>query len=51
MSQGNELLDDIDLSNTSKKFKEFNFPLSFEFKIGTLANDFLVKDVSNETIA
>jgi hypothetical protein len=32
-------------------FKDFNYPLSFEFKIGTLANDFTAKDATGNTIA
>jgi len=31
--------------------KEFKFPLSFEFKIGTLANDFTCKDAEGDTVA
>jgi uncharacterized protein YxjI len=40
-------------SNVTKTvdFKEFDFPISFEFKIGTLSNDFLAKDASGKTIA
>lgn len=51
MSSENEILDDINFSNNIKNFKEFDFPLHFEFKIGTLANDFVVKDANNKTIA
>lgn len=32
-------------------FKEFDFPITFSFKIGTLANDFVAKDASGQTIA
>jgi hypothetical protein len=32
-------------------FRDFDFPLSFEFKIGTLANDFVAKDAGGSTIA
>lgn len=32
-------------------FKEFSFPITFSFKIGTLANDFVAKDASGHTIA
>ena len=32
-------------------FKEFKFPIMFEFKIGTLANDFTAKDANGNTIA
>ena len=41
MSITNDLLDD---NLVETKIDEFNYPLSFEFKIGTLANDFIVKD-------
>lgn len=51
MSTQNEVLDDINFSNNVKNFKEFNFPLNFEFKIGTMANDFVVKDANGTTIA
>ncbi len=29
----------------------FNYPLSFTFKLGTLANDFTAKDANNQTVA
>jgi uncharacterized protein YxjI len=29
----------------------FNYPLNFTFKIGTLANDFVAKDASGQTVA
>jgi len=32
-------------------FKNFNYPISFEFKIGTFANDFTAKDASGNTIS
>lgn len=48
MSLTNDLLDD---SLAETKIDEFNYPLSFEFKIGTLANDFIVKDASGTTVA
>lgn len=49
MSQETDLLD----SNFVKPatYKEFAFPLTFSFKIGTLANDFVAKDASGKTIA
>ncbi len=31
--------------------KEFRFPLSFEFKISTLSNDFIAKDARGQTVA
>lgn len=38
-------------SARESKFKNFNYPISFEFKIGTLANDFTAKDASGNTIS
>jgi len=35
----------------STDFKDFDFPITFEFKIGTLANDFIAKDANGRTIA
>lgn len=32
-------------------FKEFDFPITFQFKIGTLANDFVAQDAHGKTIA
>jgi len=46
----NEIIDDISFRENSD-FKEFDFPLTFEFKIGTLANDFTAKDSNGNTIA
>ena len=48
MSLSNDLLDD---SFIETKIEDYNYPLTFEFKIGTLANDFIVKDVNGTTIA
>lgn len=45
----NELLDDFEVA--SKNLKELDFPLTFEFKIGTMANDFNAKDSNNKTVA
>lgn len=41
------------VANTSvnQDFKDFKFPIMFEFKIGTLANDFTAKDANGNTIA
>ncbi len=46
-----EVIDDV--VNTSKKaeFKDFNYPLTFTFKIGTLSNDFTATDNTGKTIA
>ena len=49
MSLQEEVLDTNVQVKTS--FQELNFPISFEFKIGTLANDFIAKDSSGQTIA
>lgn len=46
----NELLDDMHLTD-KVDFKEYDFPLTFRFKIGTIANDFVVKDSNDKTIA
>ena len=43
MSLQEEVLDTNVQVKTS--FQELNFPISFEFKIGTLANDFIAKDL------
>jgi uncharacterized protein YxjI len=49
MSLTDELLD----TNIQEKgsFKEFAFPMSFQFKIGTLSNDFNATDANGATIA
>lgn len=49
MSQEDQLLDSH--VKTASDFKTFNFPITFEFKIGTLANDFTAKDATGNTIA
>lgn len=46
----NEILDNISFNETVSS-KEYNYPLSFEFKIGTLANDFSARDANGVTIA
>jgi uncharacterized protein YxjI len=47
-----EIIDVIDRVAVDKpKFKDFKYPLNFEFKIGTLANDFTARDASGNTIA
>lgn len=35
----------------TKNFRQINFPLTFEFKIGTLANDFIVYDEKGNVVA
>ena len=49
MSLQDELLDTNIQDKTT--FKELNFPINFEFKIGTLANDFTAKDAQGSVIA
>lgn len=44
-----QLLDNFKAETTD--FKQLNFPLEFEFKIGTLANDFIAKDAQGGMIA
>lgn len=50
MSLENEVIDNLHLTD-AVDFKTFNFPLTFEFKIGTLANDFVVRDAGGTTVA
>jgi len=45
----NDLLDDN--FKIHQEFKECNFPINFEFKIGTLANDFIATDANGVMIA
>lgn len=40
----------IDVQSTTT-MREFEYPLQFEFKIGTLANDFVARDKNNRTLA
>lgn len=49
MTQEDQLLDSVLVKNAD--FKEFNFPITFEFKLGTLSNDFTAKDASGKTLA
>ena len=48
MNSINELLDD---SLVETNIDQFNYPLTFEFKIGTISNDFIVKDANGVTLA
>lgn len=43
----NDILDQA----TETTMKDFNYPLQFEFKIGTLSNDFIAKDSGGKTLA
>ena len=49
MNEKNEVIDRIAVNTPD--FKDFNYPIAFEFKIGTLANDFTAKDATGKTIA
>lgn len=49
MIQEDQLLDNAVIANAN--FKEFNYPLTFEFKLGTLSNDFIAKDASGQIVA
>ncbi len=49
METNNELLDNY--NTETKNFKKLDFPLSFEFKIGTLSNDFSARDANGNMIA
>jgi hypothetical protein len=45
----NDLLDEVAVSSAT--IKDFAYPLNFEFKIGTMANDFIAKDANGKTLA
>jgi len=49
MNNTNDILDTF--SATTPDFKDFNYPLTFVFKIGTFSNDFTAQDANNSTIA
>jgi len=49
MREEGQLLDEVIAQKVD--LKEFQFPITFEFKIGTLANDFVAKDATGQTIA
>ena len=49
MSQETDLLDSNFVAPA--QYKEFDFPIEFSFKIGTLANDFIATDANGKTIA
>ncbi len=46
-----EILDDGPIAKKVMKYREFDFPLKLEFKIGTLSNDFTAKDAQGQTLA
>ncbi len=46
-----DLLDsEVVMADTSKAIANFTYPLKFSFKIGTLANDFVIKDATGATV-
>lgn len=50
MAADNDLLDQ-GVRNVENSMETLSFPLEFEFKITTLANDFIAKDSSGRTVA
>lgn len=50
MAISDELLDNFGSVANTPKIVDFNYPLQFEFKIGTLANDFITRDASGKTL-
>ena len=48
MSEEVDVIDRVAVE--TPKYKDFNYPIQFEFKIGTLANDFTAKDANGNTI-
>lgn len=49
MTLDNDILDGNVKSN--EQIKDYDYPIQFEFKIGTLANDFIAKDANGRTLA
>lgn len=50
MSLSDELLDNQGTVVNKTKISDYQYPLQFEFKIGTLSNDFTAKDASGKTL-
>ena len=50
MSITDEILDNKGTVVNTTKISEYNYPLQFEFKIGTMSNDFIAKDASGKTL-
>ncbi len=50
MSISDEILDNKGTVVNTTKISDYNYPLRFEFKIGTLSNDFIAKDASGKTL-
>ncbi|NQX96962.1 MAG: hypothetical protein HRT73_03660 [Flavobacteriales bacterium] len=51
MIENNQLSRSETTVESTTNFKSFNYPIAFEFKISTLANDFTAKDANGNTIA
>lgn len=49
MSDTLEVIDDV--AKNQVDFKDFDYPITFKFKIGTLSNDFTATDKTGKTIA
>jgi len=49
MEDNNEVIDTV--AYNTPTFKNFNYPINFQFKIGSFANDFTAKDASGSTIS
>ncbi len=50
MALSDELLDNRGTAKSNTKIVDYNYPLHLEFKIGTLANDFITRDANGETL-
>jgi len=50
MSLSDEILDNKGTVVNTTKISDYDYPLQFEFKIGTLSNDFIAKDASGKTL-
>lgn len=50
MSTSDEILDNKGTIANQIKITDYEYPLLFEFKIGTLSNDFIAKDASGKTL-
>ncbi len=50
MALSDELLDNYGTVANTPNLVDYNYPLQFEFKIGTLANDFITRDTSGKTL-
>ena len=50
MSEENDLLDEVAVENKSMS-EDYQYPLMFTFKVASMANDFVAKDVNGKTLA